>query len=81
MPQAPQPNTDEITIIGQRITRIRMQTPAEQEAFAWYQPGPVIELQNGILLTIAQDPEGNGPGWIDAGTPDGKGGMIIIPEN
>jgi len=53
---------------GARVQQIRVMTAKEQLAFYGEdftpQPCLVIELDNGMLLPVQRDEEGNGPGWL-----------------
>lgn len=49
---------------GQRIKCARYMTDKEVEQMGWDQRALVIVLQNGHILMVSQDDEGNGPGAV-----------------
>lgn len=58
-----------MSILNDRIVRIRDMTDEELEAEGWqnapeHQRPPVIVLDSGTLIYPSKDPEGNGPGSL-----------------
>lgn len=51
-------------LIGRTIVDVRDMTQDEKDEMDWYGVCPVLILDNGQEVTISQDPEGNGPGWL-----------------
>lgn len=51
-------------LIGRTITDVRDLTQDEKDEMDWYGECPVLILDNGQEVTISQDPEGNGPGFL-----------------
>lgn len=51
-------------LVGQRIKSVRWLTKREAAAFGWDERPFEIELENGVKMFAAQDPEGNGPGAL-----------------
>lgn len=49
---------------GRTITKVRYMTEAEQTESMWGGRAVVLELDNGLLIYPACDPEGNGPGAL-----------------
>lgn len=59
------------------ITKFRGMRQKELQALDWgyapsHQCGVVVELSNGNKLIASRDPEGNGPGFIFIGLPNGE---------
>lgn len=51
-------------LIGRTITDVRDMTQEEKDEADWYGTCIILVLDNGQEVTISQDPEGNGPGWL-----------------
>lgn len=54
-------------VIGQRITGVRVLTPAELDALGWdesFRRPYTLVVEDHTLLIVSQDEEGNGPGEI-----------------
>jgi len=49
-------------LVGRTISKVRYMTDKEVEEFGWYGKALVIKLDNGHLLWLSTDDEGNGPG-------------------
>lgn len=65
--------------VGCKISKVRYQTPEEQEEHGWHRPGVVLELEDGGIIYASQDDEGNGPGTFFAVTKDGDP-VYVFPE-
>ena len=51
-------------LTGKKITGARYLTPPETEAFGWYKPSLVIDLDDGSCLIAQMDDEGDDGGVI-----------------
>ena len=62
-------------LIGRKIVGVRATTKQERDDSDWYGDGLILTLDDGTLLSVDQDEEGNGPGFMTYTAPksDGKG--------
>ncbi len=73
-------------IIGQKVKQIRGLTAEELEVLGWEEAPPFevatgVELENGTLLVMSRDAEGNGPGELfafESAGWDGEGFVLHI---
>ena len=79
-------NKHQNTLVGRKIVAVRATTEAEQEAAGWFESGIIIHLEDGTILSVEQDEEGNGPGflsWNDAnryGWINSIGHLVLLGE-
>ena len=51
-------------LVGRTIVAVSYTSAQEVESFGWYARGLSLELDDGTLLILSQDDEGNGPGAL-----------------
>ncbi len=56
--------SEERSIAGLKITRVRRMNQYEMEHEGWERPTTVLELEDGSILFPSRDDEGNGPGAL-----------------
>jgi hypothetical protein len=49
-------------LVGRKIVAARYTTPEEQTNWGWFDPGIILEFDNGTLGIIQADEEGNDAG-------------------
>jgi len=52
------------SLAGRTIKCVRATASYEMAKLGWDRPGVVLVLDNGNLVTVQADPEGNGPGTL-----------------
>jgi hypothetical protein len=65
--------------VGSTVSKVRYQTPEEQEAHGWHRPAVVLELEDGGIIYASQDEEDNGPGTFFAVNKEGED-LYVFPE-
>ena len=57
------------TVVGKRVTEVRAMTDDEREEMAWGHHDPaqalIVFFEDGTAWVPMQDPEGNGPGFVE----------------